>query len=231
MPRTARNAPGGLVYHVLNRANGRLRLFKKDQDFLAFEQVMLLAFERTPIRILGWCLMNNHWHLVLFPKREGELTAFMRTLSQTHAQRWKHAHDAVGHGHLYQGRFKSFPVQSDEHLLSVLRYVERNPVRPGMVSKAQDWRWSSLHVRSEPKHPLSPLLAEWPVDRPRNWVRLLNEPMDGKERDRMQLHIRRNRPLGDEGWTRQIVKRLGSESTMRPVGRPVGWRKQKSKQR
>ena len=110
MPRAARNAPGGLVYHALNRANGRLRLFKKDEDFLAFERVMKLAFERVPIRVLAWCFMSNHWHLVLWPRHDGELTAFMRQLTLTHAQRWKHAHNAVGHGHLYQGRFKSFPV-------------------------------------------------------------------------------------------------------------------------
>ena len=129
MPRQARKALGGVVYHVLNRANGRLRLFKKEEDFLAFEHVLQLAHERVPIRILDWCLMSNHWHFVLYPKRDGELTAFMRWLTLTHAQRWKHAHAAVGHGHLYQGRFKSFPIEQDEHLLSVLRYVERNPLR------------------------------------------------------------------------------------------------------
>ena len=232
MPRIARNAPGGLVYHVLNRANGRLRLFKKDEDFLAFQRVMLLAHQRTPICILGWCLMSNHWHLVLWPKMDGELTAFMRTLTLTHAQRWKHAHDAVGHGHLYQGRFKSFAVQSDEHLLTVLRYVERNPVRPGMVARAQDWRWSSLHVRRTLNHELSPLLADWPVDRPRNWVSWVNETQTAKasatEREMMQLHIARSRPLGDDAWVRRTCDRLGCQSTLRPRGRPLGWRKREN---
>src|SRR5579864_4498621 len=143
MPRLARRAPGGLVYHVLNRANGRLRLFKKDDDYLAFQRVLVLAHERTPIRVLGWCLMPNHWHLVLWPQRDGQLTAFTRWLTLTHAQRWKHAHDAVGHGHLYQGRFKSFPIEQDDHLLTVLRYVERNPVRGKLVAAAERWRWGS----------------------------------------------------------------------------------------
>ena len=124
MPRIARRTPGGLVYHVLNRANGKLRLFKKDQDFEAFEKVLQQAWERTSIRVLGWCLMSNHWHLVLWPERDGQLTAFMRWLTLTHAQRWKQAHGAVGHGHLYQGRFKSFPIESDRHLLTdVLRVL------------------------------------------------------------------------------------------------------------
>jgi putative transposase len=117
MPRIARNSPGGLVYHVLNRANGRLRLFKKVEDFPAFERVLAQAHRRTPIRILDWCLMSNHWHLVLWPRRDGELTAFMRWLTLTHTQRWKQAHAAVGDGHLYQGRFKSFPIEQDKHLL------------------------------------------------------------------------------------------------------------------
>jgi len=225
MPRTARNAPGGVVYHVLNRANGRLRLFKKDEDFLAFEQVMMLAFERFPMRVLAWCLMSNHWHLVLWPRRDGDLTAFMRQLTLTHAQRWKHAHNAVGHGHLYQGRFKSFPVQEDEHLLRLLRYVEANPVRPGMVKRAQDWRWGSLHVRQKPGHDLSPLLADWPVDRPANWARLVNEPQSVAEIDALKQHIQRGRPFGDARWMKETAQRLGLENTFRSPGRQTGWRK------
>ena len=225
MPRTARNAPGGLVYHVLNRANGRLRLFKKDADFLAFERVMKLAFERVPIRILSWCLMSNHWHLVLWPERDGDLTGFMRQLTLTHAQRWKHAHNAVGHGHLYQGRFKSFPVQQDEHLLRLLRYVEANPVRPGMVERAQDWRWGSLHVRQTPRHDLAPLLADWPVDRPANWTRLVNQPKTTAEVDAFKQHIQRGRPFGDARWMVQTAARLGLENTFRSPGRQAGWRK------
>ena len=83
MPRVARKAPGGLVYHVLNRSNGRLRLFKKDGDYAAFERVLRQAQERAPIRILAWCLMPNHWHFLLWPHREGELTAFRRTAARS----------------------------------------------------------------------------------------------------------------------------------------------------
>ena len=108
MPRVARKAPGGVVYHVLNRANGRLRLFKKEDDFLAFEKVLLSAWERVPIRILGWCVMPNHWHFVLWPAKDGQVTAFMRWLTLTHAQRWKHAHAAVGMGICIRGDSKVF---------------------------------------------------------------------------------------------------------------------------
>jgi putative transposase len=140
---------GGYVYHVLNRANGRLRLFRKDADFAAFEQVLAETHQRVPLRILAYAILQNHWHFVVWPRRgQGQQVAeFFRRLTVTHAQRW-HAHHATsGTGHVYQGRFKSFPVATDEHLLSVLRYVERNPLRAGLVSRAEAWRWGSLWRR------------------------------------------------------------------------------------
>jgi putative transposase len=225
MPRIARHAPGGLVYHVLNRANGRLRLFKKEQDFLAFNEVLLLAFARVPIRILSWCVMPNHWHFVLWPQSDGQLTAFCRWLTLTHAQRWKHAHAAVGHGHLYQGRFKSFPIQEDEHLLTALRYVERNPLRANLVQQAQDWRWGSCWVRQNRADPLHSLLADWPIVRPHRWIGLVNSPQTDAEEQAMQLSMKRNRPLGSQPWVQTVARRLDLQQTLRPRGRPVGWRK------
>jgi putative transposase len=227
MPRTARNAPGGLVYHVLNRANGRLRIFKKDEDFLAFERVLLLAHRRTPIRILDWCVMPNHWHLVLWPERDGELTAFMRWLTLTHAQRWKHAHAAVGHGHLYQGRFKSFPIEQDEHLMTVLRYVERNPLRAKLVKRAEDWRWGSCHVRQDRSHELHPLLSAWPSPRPPRWLETVNMPQSETEEKSVHDSIVHNRPAGSETWTKRIAKALDLDHTLRPRGRQYGWRKKR----
>jgi putative transposase len=229
MPRFARIAPGGIVYHVLNRANGRLRLFKKDDDFLAFEDVMALAHERVPIRVLDWAIMSNHWHMVLWPKRDGELTQFLRWLTLTHTQRWKHAHAAVGHGHLYQGRFKSFPVQTDAHLLSVLRYVERNPVRAKIVARAEDYRWGSAHVRQSRGHELYPLLSPWPVARPSRWLATVNTPQSPEEEAMALQSIRRSSPMGDDLWRIATAQALNLGQTMRPRGRPTGWRQPKSK--
>ena len=228
MPRIARIAPGGLVYHVLNRANGRLRLFKKTDDFLAFQRVLLAAFQRVPIRILAWCIMPNHWHLVLWPKKDGQLTAFMRWLTLTHAQRWKHAHAAVGHGHLYQGRFKSFPIEQDEHLLTVLRYVERNPLRANLVNSAEAWPWGSLFVRRERSHQLRGLLSDWPIDRPAAWLKLVNSPQSDAEEASMKEHIARNRPLGSQPWIHRTARTLHLQQTLRPRGRPKGSRKRKT---
>ncbi len=126
MPRNPRVAQPGFAYHVLNRAVGRARLFRSKKDFAAFEHVLREARERFGTPLLAWCVMPNHWHLVLWPQKAGELSEFMRWLTVTHTQRWHAAHRTAGTGPLYQGRFKSFPIEEDDHLLTVVRYVERN---------------------------------------------------------------------------------------------------------
>ena len=136
MGRPKRATPGGLIYHVLNRANARLPIFESDGDFAAFERVLTEAVERTQTRLLSYCLMHNHWHLVVWPQKDGELSRFMGWLTLTHTQRWHANRHTAGSGHLYQGRFKSFPVQDDPHFLTVCRYVERNPLRANLVKSA-----------------------------------------------------------------------------------------------
>ena len=135
MPRRPRVATGGYVYHVLNRAVGRWQIFRKDEDFAAFEKIIGEVHERRPVRLLSYSLMPNHWHFVLWPKGDGELSEFMRLLSVTHVQRWHAHYRTAGTGPLYQGRFKSFPVQPDGNLLDVCRYVERNALASGLVPR------------------------------------------------------------------------------------------------
>ena len=147
MPRRLRVATAGLAYHVLNRAVRRERLFDGDGDYAAMLRVIEQTHKRLPIRIVSFCLMPNHWHFVLWPQKDGDLSEFMRLLTVTHTQRWHAHHETAGTGPLYQGRFKSFPIQKDEHFLNVCRYVERNPVRANLVRVAQRWPWSSAAVR------------------------------------------------------------------------------------
>src|SRR5205814_671243 len=173
---------------------------------------------RTPIRILGYCLMPNHWHLVLWPREDGELSEFMRWLTVTHTQRWHAHHHSAGQGHLYQGRFKSFPVQTDHHYLTVLRYVERNALRARLVARAQDWRFSSLTLRGRTE--TRPPLRAGPVQLPRNWAALVNAPQSDEDVNQVRNSITRSAPFGSESWVTRSAARLGLEWTLRPRGRP-----------
>src|SRR5260370_3593149 len=141
MGRPLRASLGGYVYHVLNRGNGRRTVCFKDGDYEAFERILGEALEHDPgMRLLAYTLMPNHWHLVLWPRRDGELSDFGHWLTLTHTQRWHaHYHD-IGTGHLYQGRFKSFPIEQDEHFLQVFRDVERNALRAGLVQRGEGGR-------------------------------------------------------------------------------------------
>jgi putative transposase len=222
MPRRARSIQGGYVYHVLNRSNARTTLFAKEDDYAAFEGVLEEAFGRLPLRILGYCVMPNHWHMVVWP-REGEdrqVSEFLRWLTVTHTQRWHAQHHTAGSGHLYQGRFKSFPVESDEHFYTVLRYVERNPVRSNLVKRAQDWRWSSLRRSTKGDDQARQLLAAWPIPRPADWVSRVNRAEGKKELEALRRSVQRGQPFGRDAWCQQTIQRHGLESTVRPRGRP-----------
>jgi putative transposase len=220
MPRAARYAAGGMIYHALNRAVARLPLFQKDADFEAFERVLALALQKQPTRLLSYCVMPNHWHMVLWPHAEGELTAFLRWLTHTHTMRWHAHYHTAGTGHLYQGRFKCFPVEADDHLYTVLRYVERNALRANLVKRAEDWRWSSLWRRSCKDPTQRAILADWPVQEPADWVRHVNQAQTEAELTALRGSVVRGRPFGSDLWSRRTAKRLGLEYTLRPRGRP-----------
>jgi putative transposase len=220
MARRPRIAPGGLVYHVFNRSVGKMKMFRHPKDFAAFESLLIEAHQRFPIRLLAWCIMGTHWHFVAWPREDDELTAFFRWLALTHAMRWRVAHHTVGYGHLYQGRFKSFPVQTDAHLLGVCRYVERNALTAGLVDRAEQWQWSSLWAREKAPAELKAILSQWPLDRPRDWLRRVNEPINEKELSNLRTCLARSRPLGDTEWTDRTVRKLGLEHTIRAEGRP-----------
>jgi putative transposase len=134
--------------------------------------------------------------------------------------RWRVAHGTVGYGHLYQGRFKSFPVQSDEHLLTVLRYVERNAVGAGLAGRAEDWRWGSPWARRRGDAALKAILWPWPVERPRDWTARVNAALSAREVGRVRVSVERGRPYGDNEWVDRTACELGLQHTMRPEGRP-----------
>ena len=209
-----------MVFHVLNRGVGRTRLFLKDADFEAFERTIVKTLASRPMRICAYCLMSNHWHFVLWPQQDGDSGAFMQKLTITHVRNWQENRHRVGYGHLYQGRYKSFPVESDDHFYQVMRYTERNALRANLVSRAEDWRWCSLwrrvHGTSEDRR----WLSKWPLPRPRNWADFVNQPQTEAELEAIRRSVCRGQPFGNEGWVKKTAKQLGLESTLRSRGRP-----------
>lgn len=220
MGRPKRAADGGWVYHVLNRANARLPIFEKEDDFAAFERVLEEAVDRTGTRLLSYCLMPNHWHLVAWPQEDGELSRFVGWLTLTHTQRW-HAHrHSTGTGHVYQGRFKSFPILEDHHFLTVCRYVERNALRANLVARGEQWRWGSLYRWSSGTPAEQRILSTWPVRRSPHWLEHVNAPQSEVELGAIRRSVLRGCPYGDETWSTAAVESLGLEMTTRPRGRP-----------
>jgi len=220
MPRRLRGATGGYVYHAINRAVGRGTLFDKAGDYEAFEKVLRQAVDFVPMRLLAYCLMPNHWHLVLWPRRDQDLSEYMRWLTVTHTQRWHAHYHTAGTGPIYQGRFKSFPIQEDEHFLSVCRYVERNALRAGLVKKAENWRWSSLGKRRLGDERILPLLHPWPIRMPRDWFERVNRTQTEAELETVRRCVVRDGPFGNTAWQERTARRLGLEYTLRPRGRP-----------
>jgi putative transposase len=218
MPRAARLAIGGVVYHVLNRAAGRRRIFAEPADYAAFERILSTAQERVEMRLLAYCVMPNHWHLVLWPDKDGALSRFMARVTQIHTQRWHAQCGSAGTGPLYQGRFKAFPVQADGHFLALCRYVERNPLRAGLIERAEDWAWSSLSRRIAGS--AGPELTAWPVPRPPDWLDWVNQPQSAAEIEALRRSVVRARPYGEDAWVERTARRLGLDSTLRPRGRP-----------
>ena len=197
-----------------------MRIFDDDADYEAFERILAQAVARTQTRLLAYCLMPNHWHLLVWPREDGELSRFVGWLTLTHTQRW-HAHrHSTGSGHVYQGRFKSFPIQADEHLYTVARYVERNALRANLVRRAEQWRWGSLARWLRGNAEDRSLLAPWPVSRKAGWVDHVNAPQTEAELKSLRRSVQRGNPFGDEHWSAAAADRLGLESTLRPRGRP-----------
>jgi putative transposase len=216
MPRTSRAAIGGVVYHVLNRGNGRMNIFRKPGDYNAFVELILQAKQHADIEIFAFCLMPNHWHLVVRPAHDGDLAGYFSWLTNTHVKRYR-SHYRRTSGHLYQGRYKSFAVQEDTYVLTLLRYVEANPLRARLVKRAQDWRWSSLGCEGKLS---AAILDDWPVDRPSHWTALVNTALPAAEKERLKASFDRCRPLGNAKWTMQMAQRMGLHHTLNPRGRP-----------
>ena len=220
MARSKRLDIGGLPYHIINRANARLPIFFKEKDYLLFEEVLLQAVDKYNMRLLAYTLMPNHFHLVVYPRKDGEIQKFMQWLTLTHTQRWHAANKSIGTGHLYQGRYKSFVIKDDHHLLTVLRYVERNPVRAKLVKKASNWPFSSFFHRTVNDKLAQETLSPWPIATPTDYTSWINTPLTGSELESLRTAVNKGKPYGSDTWIDKIVKKYELEGTMRERGRP-----------
>jgi putative transposase len=215
MARTARHAPGGFVYHALNRATTRQVFFRKPADYDAFLRVFDEPLERCPTRLLANCLMPTHWHFVLWLERDDQLSELLRWLTLTHSVRWQAHYHSTGSGHVNQNRFKALPVETDNHLYTVLLYVERNPQRAGLVQRAEQWAWSSLWAQMSGGQ-AAQRLHPWPVPEPQNWISWVAEPQMDAELADVRHSVIRGQPLGSENWTERVVEQLELQARVRP---------------
>ena len=217
MPRVARASVGGICYHVINRGNARQRVFHEDEDYEAFLKALAHGCIEVPMRVLGYCLMPNHFHLVVWPAGDGELSQWMHWVLNTHVRRYHQRHRSSGH--IWQGRFKSFPIEQDEHLVTVLRYAERNALRANLVKRAEQWRWSSARLWAKGVERPSYLIPG-PARRPADWLTWVNQPITQAELEALRRSVARGMPFGDDAWVKRSAAQLGLESTLRPRGRP-----------
>lgn len=217
MPRTARAIIGGHCYHLINRGNNQARLFHDYGDYAAFLSLVAQTQQRLVVPILAACLMPNHLHLVVRPSGDGDLARWTHRLFTTHVRR--HHRKYQTSGRLWQGRFKAFLIQEDYHLITVMRYVERNALRAGLVARAEDWHWSSLRWRTmQGKGQIE--LAQPPVALPASWVNYVNGPQTPAELESIRTCIQRQRPYGADRWVEDQALDLGLSHTLSPLGRP-----------
>jgi len=220
MPRIARVAVGDMFYHVINRSNGRVRIFDTDAEYAHFESVLQEGKELIDMRIVAYCIMPNHWHLVLNPRKNTDMGDFMRWITTTHVRQRRVQTKSVGHGHLYQGTYKSFPVATDQYALELVRYVEQNPLRAKLVRRAENWRWSSLWRREKGSKKEQKLLSKLPIELPDNYLSIVNTTPSSDMLDTIRTSVNKGVPFGSENWVQKIVRKFNLESTLRGPGRP-----------
>lgn len=224
MPRPLRPIDDGLIYHVINRGNNRQDVFRKEEDFQAFLRVLTELKARKPFELYGYCLMSNHFHLLLKPTG-ASISRIVQSLLVSHTQRY-HKHYRSG-GHVWQGRFKSPVIQNGEHLLTVLRYIESNPLRAALVMRADEHPWSSFrcHGNGEADELVDPLvnyqeLSPYARIRQRKWTEKVHWPLEEAMLARIRRSTATGLPLGEEAWVKRLAKRLNLDLSIRPRGRP-----------
>jgi putative transposase len=188
MPCSSRNLPAGCIVHVVNRGNDKRLLFERARDFEEFLRLVAWAMAMCPVRIVAYCIMSNHWHFVFWVEVEWDVSAFLHRLTTTHAKRWRRRTNSVGHGHVYQDRFKASTIFNERYYYNCVRYVEQNALTASLVDSAADWRWSSLAERAGNGRGI---LSPDPLGLPIGWIDLVNQPLPDRDAEEIRKSLKR----------------------------------------
>jgi putative transposase len=214
MPRIARALTDNACYHIINRGNCRQEVFHKNGDYQSFIELLQHARNKFPVKLHAWCLMPNHFHLLVQPDQADQLNKLMQWLMTSHVRRYhQHYHTS---GHVWQGRYKSFIVQDNDHLITVIRYIEANPVRAGLVETATQWSWSSHGSRGI--NAGDSRFDTLPIPLPLDWTTYVDAPLTDAEIEKLRNSVNRQTPFGSEDWKDELCVRMGLESTVRTRG-------------
>ena len=216
MARRPRKASATAFFHVVNRAARKQKIFLRPQDYRGFIDVLAAGLKRHPVRLISFCIMANHWHLVVGPTETRTLSSLLHWVTTTHAVRLNHRRKTIGQGPVYQGRFRSDPVETTGDLMRVCRYVERNALRQNLVARAEDWEWGSLHARCNDYYPIP--LSRWPIPPPSDWIELVNTSQTDSELADLRNCVKRDQPIGGADWVKAVAPFVGM--TLKAVGRP-----------
>ncbi len=200
MPRIARLESAGFPYHVVQRGNRNQKVFLRQGDKTKYLDILNLQAKLYGIEVWAYCLMDNHVHLIVFPKLEGGLT---ECISEVHRQYTRMINFREGwHGFLWQGRYKSFPLD-ERYLIAAVRYVERNPVRAGLVKRPEEFVWSSAHAHIKGIH--DPILSRfYLMDEITDWEAYLNAAEDSQKLEELRTHQKTGRPLGENEFIEKM---------------------------
>lgn len=215
MPRITRGESIGGIYHVINRGNMRMQVFDDAEDYAYFLKLLQDGLKREAVELHAYCLMPNHFHLLLMPLVEGSLSRLMQWVMTSHV-RYYHRKNKTS-GHIWQGRYKSFMVQKESYYLSLLRYIEANALRAKLVNEAETWIYGSLWERINQDRQL---LDESLIALPTDWALHVNTPLHEKELTIVRNSVNRQSPLGELKWMEKTAEIFGLASTLNSRGRP-----------
>ena len=219
MPRIARIVIPKVAHHVTQRGNNRQDIFYVDDDRRVYLSLLKEYADQFGLAVIGYCLMTNHVHLVTIPQKEDSLA---KAIGRIHFRYTQYINSLHGrNGHLWQNRFYSCALD-DEHLWTVLSYIERNPVRAKIVHRAWDYKWSSAgaHTGSNDEDVLLDLDAWLKMWNASDWKKILSRNENGKAVEKLRLNTKRGRPLGGDRFISKLEHTMGRRLRPLPIGRP-----------